>query len=206
MQVPQHSVFYRPVPFLSPNQQRQSPEGNFWNSCSITILSFMSRKMCQISAMWREGVRCIRNVWLSHEMRELGRTGNILQWISCVLKSLYLGDVSASQEQNRFTSLMRAQQSRVFCLISTPSVGYLYCIGGDSFHLVSTYHYAAAVTQVSSLCTVMFYIYCSSALTMLLSWVAGKLFVSIDKQHIHLTTFFGGNLVSRTREVKLFWI
>jgi len=63
---------------------------------------------------------------------------------------LYLGDETASQKPvNRFMSSKRSDLSHMFCLISTPSVGYLYSIGGDTFHLVSTYHYAAAVTQVS---------------------------------------------------------
>jgi len=65
------------------------------------------------------------------------------------MQILYLGDETAGEKQiNRFMSSKRTQLSHMFCLISTPSVGYLYSVGGDSFHLVSTYHYAAAVTQV----------------------------------------------------------
>jgi len=45
----------------------------------------------------------------------------------------------------------------MFCFISTPSVGYLYSID-SSFHLISTYHYAAAVAQV--LLLFVYYILC----------------------------------------------
>lgn len=48
---------------------------------------------------------------------------------------------------NGFVSADRTHLSHVLCLVSTPSVGYLYCIGA-SFQLVATYHYATVVSQV----------------------------------------------------------
>ena len=61
---------------------------------------------------------------------------------------LYLGNEAVSEKQvNGFVSSKRTQLSDMLCFVSTPSVGFLYSIGG-SFHLVSTYHYAIVVTQV----------------------------------------------------------
>jgi len=103
------------------------------------------------SSRWRTEINCsVHNcTWSSN-------TCSTCSTVVMFLLLLYVDDETVSEKQaNGFVSSKRTQLSEMFCFISTPSVGYMYSIG-SSFHLVSTYHYATVVTQVSFLCVCTF--------------------------------------------------